>query len=262
MENIRFIAILFAALFCSCFSSCSDDKGDEIENNSNKLVGRWILEERFVEDWRESEPYVVTPSRDLYLTFYDDGTVDVDDASLLGYAAYGDSYSYSVLSNQLVLTDMSSSYQVEIRALTDDYLEIYYAESRYDDAGKFHYHYETVKLRKDEDSVSGEAEKFIGTWNFIYDSKYYAYYKNYDYWYFMSNGKVYVSDESEEIQNNYLARGTWSYDSETKTLATTVSLPSADNMFTWNILVFENSFWTAIPLYLTSGISVTFEKVE
>lgn len=256
-------ATLFAGmtlfLMCSLLSSCSDDDNDDsgIKGNAESLIiGEWgeVKEESF----RNDEGLVsrhpgYKNGKETAWSFGENGK--------FAYAVYDSKGSYKISGNNLQIECYYwDDPNFTILKLDKDSLIVRhsYPDSEYDYQITY---YKRLSFYSEDNSsnLDAEAQKFVGTWSF-----------NRFFWYFAPDGKLYISQNEDVNQENYITEKEWSYDPVTRTMATTVfwnDINPTENYtwgnynYSWSVLVKEDDFWTGKCLY-ASGNAATFKKVK
>lgn len=256
-----FQAIVLCVLMSVCMTSltsCSDD--DDVDasvpqNAASMLIGEWaeIKEESY-----NSKDELVNTSPGWKS---DEAAWIFGENGYFCYGVYGSKGSYTLSGNKLTLNRTEAEGSYEVRKLTKDTLVVWH---KYPDT---EYSYQITYFARlsfyddgSEPSASGETAKFVGTWH---DG-------GSHYWYFAKNGDLYIGKDKNINNKNYITKQSWSYDSATKTLATTAhwndiwdgtNYTWGNFVYTWTVLVLEDNFWTGQKLYASKDVS-TFTKVE
>ena len=177
------------------------------------------------------------------------------------YAVYDSKGSYKISGNNLQIECYYwDDPNFTILKLDKDSLIVRhsYPDSEYDYQITY---YKRLSFYSEDNSsnLDAEAQKFVGTWSF-----------NRFFWYFAPDGKLYISQNEDVNQENYITEKEWSYDPVTRTMATTVfwnDINPTENYtwgnynYSWSVLVKEDDFWTGKCLY-ASGNAATFKKVK
>lgn len=249
--------------FGSLLSSCGDDDGDNgnIKGDAKSLIiGEWG--EVKTESYRYDEGLVRTwpgyrNGKEAAWIFGENGYFQY-----AVYASQGDAEgTYSISGNNLrIKCGYWDNPNFTVLKLDKDSLIVRqpYEDTEYDYEI---YYYKRLSFYGEGDGsdLDAEARNFVGTWSY-----------NNHYWYFAPDGKLYVSKDEHVNQENYIAQKEWSYDAETRTLATSMfwedvypgtNYTWGNYNYSWTVLVVEDNFWTGKCLY-ADGEAATFERVE
>lgn len=248
------VFLLMFLLNVFCLISCSSDSFDDDVSlkTANMLIGEWaeLKQESYnsqdelvhvYSGWKEDEAAWIFGKNEYFC-----------------YGVYNTEGSYTFVNNTINIKETEAKGSYSVLKLTEDSLVVWrdYADTEYSYQIEYFYR---ISLDDTEVKVNEDALKFVGTW-----------FDQYCYWYFAPSGNVYVSKEKHINRKNYITKQSWSYDSKTRTLATTVhwnDLNSGTNytwgnyVHSWTVLTFEDTFWTGKSLY-ASGKTMTFTKVD
>lgn len=250
------VLFLLVSTFTVTFASCSkDDNEDGLPEHAGKLIiGEWarIRSEGYDE---QGELVYTSPVSDG-----DEATWIFGENNYFYYCLYPSEGSYKLSDNQLILEGTWAEGIYNIERLTKDELVVSHEYPDNEYSYEIDY-FERLSFYDDSDSeISADAMKFVGTW---YDG-------GKHFWYFAKNGDLYVGKDENINNKNYITKKLWSYDPDTKTLATTAHWndiwPTPNYTwgnfdYVWLVLVYEDNFWTGQDFYAGKG-TTTFTRVE